>query len=75
MNLAHNDAHLLRLRRPGASLLSPSPMGIGPPSAATQRSRRTIRSGRPPPNQRMADTLDEAKAALKKRYEEMKRGK
>jgi hypothetical protein len=28
----------------------------------------------PPPNQGIADTLDEAKAALKKRYEEMKRG-
>jgi len=27
----------------------------------------------PPPNQRKADTLDEAKAALVKRYEEVKR--
>jgi len=29
----------------------------------------------PPPNQGMADTLDEAKAAFAKRYEEVKRGK
>jgi hypothetical protein len=29
----------------------------------------------PPPNKGIADTLDEAKAALAKRYEEMKRGK
>ena len=29
----------------------------------------------PPPNQGMADTLDEAKAAFKKRYEEVRRGK
>jgi hypothetical protein len=29
----------------------------------------------PPPNQGMADTLDEAKAALAKRYEEVKGGK
>ena len=28
----------------------------------------------PPPNQGMADTLDEAKAAFAKRYEEVKRG-
>ncbi len=29
----------------------------------------------PSPNQGMADTLDEAKAALAKRYEEVRRGK
>ena len=29
----------------------------------------------PPPNQGMADTLEEAKAAFKKRYEEVRRGK
>src|SRR6266446_4023099 len=29
----------------------------------------------PPPNQGMADTLEEAQAAFKKRYEEVKRGK
>ena len=29
----------------------------------------------PPPNQGMADTLDEAQAAFKKRYEEVRRGK
>jgi hypothetical protein len=29
----------------------------------------------PPPNQGMADTLDEAKAAFAKRYEEVRRGK
>jgi hypothetical protein len=29
----------------------------------------------PPPNQGMADTLDDAKAAFAKRYEEVKRGK
>jgi len=29
----------------------------------------------PPPNQGIADTLDEAKAALAKRYEEVRRGK
>jgi hypothetical protein len=29
----------------------------------------------PPPNSGVADTLDEAKAALVKRYEEVKRGK
>jgi hypothetical protein len=29
----------------------------------------------PPPNQGMADTLDEAKAALAKPYEEVKKGK
>jgi hypothetical protein len=29
----------------------------------------------PPPNRGMADTLEEAKAAFKKRYEEVKRGK
>jgi hypothetical protein len=29
----------------------------------------------PPPNQGIADTLDEAKAALAERYEEVKRGK
>jgi hypothetical protein len=29
----------------------------------------------PPPNQGMTDTLDEAKAALAKRYAEVKRGK
>jgi hypothetical protein len=28
----------------------------------------------PPPNQGMADKLEEAKAAFKKRYEEVKRG-
>jgi hypothetical protein len=28
-----------------------------------------------PPNQGMADTLEEAQAAFKKRYEEVKRGK
>jgi hypothetical protein len=28
----------------------------------------------PPPNQGMADTLEEAKAAFKKRYEEVRRG-
>jgi len=31
--------------------------------------------GAPPPNKGIADTLDEAKAALAKRYEEVKRGK
>jgi hypothetical protein len=29
----------------------------------------------PPPNQGMADTLDEAKAALAKHYDEVKKGK
>ena len=29
----------------------------------------------PPPNQGMADTLEEAQAAFKKRYEEVRRGK
>jgi hypothetical protein len=29
----------------------------------------------PPPNQGMADTLDEAKAALAKRYDEVKKAK
>jgi hypothetical protein len=29
----------------------------------------------PPPNEGIADTLDEAKAAFAKRYEEVKRGK
>jgi hypothetical protein len=29
----------------------------------------------PPPNEGMADTLDEAKAAFKERYEEVRRGK
>ena len=29
----------------------------------------------PPPNQGMADTLDEAQAGFKKRYEEVRRGK
>jgi hypothetical protein len=29
----------------------------------------------PPPNKGIADTLDEAKAALAKRYQEVKRGK
>jgi hypothetical protein len=29
----------------------------------------------PPPNQRIADALDDAKEALKKRYEEVRRGK
>ena len=31
--------------------------------------------GAPPPNKGIADTLDEAKAALAKRYQEVKRGK
>jgi hypothetical protein len=58
-----------------ADLIAPPPTVVGPKlTLLSVPKSHPARVEAPPPNKGIADTLDEAKAALAKRFEEVKQG-